>query len=436
MLRICDDIYYRVYGNFTYVRSVVQRRDFLFNEIVYDILTFIEQNPDCTSDGLLMSLREIYDVGDSSLERDIPEFIEILLQNEIIWSPSDKEKAGAERIRDIVHAVCGASGQIMSVCLELTYRCNEKCIHCYIDDFRDCGKELRLRDYVRIIDELAEMNCLSLLITGGEPTLHPDFLEIVRYAQKRRMLVNLYTNGLAIESDMLDELIELRPNSISFSFYGGTPAVHDGITGIQGSFEKSMRTLLLVKARGIDVFIKTVVMKQNVHDYENLLKLSRKLGVTVESTMTVMYSHSGVPSDRFRLMDVEAYKRVMWLEQKYSPKEIDATSAKSDSVCGCGRDALSVNPYGEVYPCNAYPVSIGNIHEMTIRGIWTQSEELKRIRKMTYRDLGADCGECRQREWCSPCLGSAIRENGFPARSADSCMLAEALKESVSGGFL
>jgi len=432
MFHINEDIYFRLYGEYTYVRSVAQRRDYLFNETVYDILRFIELNPACTLNQLIQYLRAIYEIPDDSLEADLEDFTAMLLQNGILFSDADENKAGTDSIRDIVHEICSSRGQLASVSMELTYRCNEKCVHCYIDDTIDLDRELRLEDYTRLIDELAEMNCLTLLITGGEPTIHPDFLEIVRYAGKKRMLVNIYTNGLAIEDDLLEELIRLRPNSISFSFYGGTPRVHDSITGIEGSFDKSLRTLLLVKARGIDVFIKTVIMRENVGDYENLLKLSKRLDVTVEATMSVMYSHSGASAEQRRLMDTEAYKQVIRLEQKYSPKCLDESYPKSDYICGCARDALSVNPYGDVYPCNAYPVSVGNVRETTIKEIWTQSEELKKIRKITYRDLGPDCMRCEQRKWCSFCLGSALRENGFLNKCADTCMIAKALAEYAS----
>lgn len=426
-MRMKDDIYYRHYGEYTYVRSVTQRKDYLFNDIVYDILNYIEINPGCHSEELIAALQKEYETEGCLIKDDIEEFICTLFENEIV--SSGETEANINRIGDIIHDFCSSNGRLMSVCLELTYRCNERCIHCYIDDRINADDEMRFVDYELIIDELTEMGCLSLLITGGEPTLHPDFLDIVRYAKKKRMLVNIYTNGLAVTGDLLDELIELQPNSISFSFYGGTASVHDGITGVPGSFEKSIGTLLLAKARGIDVFIKTVLMKQNIHDYENLLKLAKYLDVAVESTMSVMWSHSGIPADRFRLMDIEAYKYAMRLEQKYASKVIDETSVKSDYICGCGRSALSINPYGSVYPCNAYPYSIGHIYEKSIGDIWNRSEELERIRSLTFKDLGSECTECGQREWCTLCLGSAIRENGRAAKCADTCMITEALKE-------
>lgn len=77
-------------------------------------------------------------------------------------------------------------------------------------------------------------------------------------------MVDIYTNGLYVDDGMMDRLISLRPNSISFSFYGGKAEDHDAVTGVPGSFEKSLRTMMTCKCAGIDTFIKTVVIKQNV----------------------------------------------------------------------------------------------------------------------------------------------------------------------------
>ena len=110
MFRISDDIYFRLYGEFTYVRSVIQRRDYLFNEIVYDILSFIEIHPDCTLEELAASLRAAYEINDCSFESDIADFTATLLQNGIIFSDSDENEAHTDRIRDIVHGICSSAG--------------------------------------------------------------------------------------------------------------------------------------------------------------------------------------------------------------------------------------------------------------------------------------------------------------------------------------
>ena len=160
----------------------------------------------------------------------------------------------------------------------MTYRCNEKCIHCYIDDQR-FEKELSFEDYRSIINQLTEMGCISILLTGGEASLHPDFIEVAKYASYKGLLVDIYTNGYNISKSLLEKMIALRPNSISFSFYGGNAAIHDAVTRIPGSFERSLCTAMMCKCSGVDTFIKSIGLQQNIDSLDELYRLGKLLNM-------------------------------------------------------------------------------------------------------------------------------------------------------------
>lgn len=269
---INSDIYYGRYGEYTYVRNVRDRMDYLYNEICYDVLEALSAEGGRTPQqlaGYLCTVCEA-DSGDQAdfvdtLRSDMEQFLEELAGDRIVSAEEPEYSRAAEppdRIRDLIREVCYRERRLLTVCLELTYRCNEKCIHCYVDDRESGGGELSFSDYRTLLDDIRELGCMGVLLTGGEPTLHRDFFEIAFYAKRIGLMVDIYTNGLYVDDGMMDRLISLRPNSISFSFYGGKAEDHDAVTGVPGSFEKSLRTMMTCKCAGIDTFIKTVVISR------------------------------------------------------------------------------------------------------------------------------------------------------------------------------
>lgn len=427
-MRIASDVYFQKYGNYNYLRHVGLTKDFLMNEICFDILEFVRKKNECSIEEVCEFLKTEYEVEEVlDFENDIKEFIEQLVNDGIIIDDNSNVVEEDEYIRGIVQQKCFDEHRLFTACLELTYRCNEKCIHCYVDTPYDCGNELSTEEIKNVIKQLKELGCMGVLLTGGEATLRKDFFEIAEYVKQMGMLFDVYTNGLAISDEAIDRLIELKPNSVSFSFYGGTPDIHDKITKVQGSFEKSLRTLLFIKCSGIDTYIKTVIMKDNVDDYENLLKLGKRINVPVLPALSIMPSHGGKTAEPFRLLDKQKYLEVLELEEKYRGTNFNKSIVKRGKyICASGLDSLSIDPFGGVHPCNAHPMEIGNVRNTSLEDIWENSEYLKNMRKIRPTDLSDKCSDCADYDWCSVCMGSALRENEKLAPCSDTCMIADA----------
>lgn len=446
------DIYYGCYGEYTYVRNVADRMDYLYNEICFDILEYIRASEGCGLKQLCSHLLSIYETdSEEELCRDIEAFLKELEEAGILKKTDIPEDAvpieghgdladePEEYIRDFIQQICCGEQRLLTVCLELTYRCNEKCIHCYIDDPENESSELSFSDYKKLLDDIRGLGCMGILLTGGEPTLHRDFLKIAFYAKQIGLMVDIYTNGLCMDDSMMDQLIALKPNSISFSFYGGNAQSHDIITGVPGSFEKSLRTMMMCKCAGIDTFIKTVVMKQNFDSYEELLKLGRRIHTRVLSSLSVIPTHQGRMPDEFRLMDPDKYKKILELEYQYGLHSTRAASGeREDYVCASGLSALSIDPFGTVYPCNANPIVLGNIRNDEIGAIWNDSDKLRSIRSLRFNQISDRCMSCEDKNWCGICMGNAYRENGCLKPCSDTCILSkvshEVYKNHAKGG--
>ncbi|MGD9302535.1 MAG: radical SAM protein, partial [Desulfobacterales bacterium] len=164
--------------------------------------------------------------------------------------------------------------------IEVTQRCNNRCVHCYnnlaADDQDAREKELALVEVCHIIDELAEFGCLWLLFTGGEIFLRKDFLDIYTYAKQKGFIVTLFTNGTLITPDIAGYLSQLTPFSIEITLYGATKATYESITGVPGSFDRCMQGIRLLMDRKIPLKLKTMALVQNKHEIFAMKRFAEK----------------------------------------------------------------------------------------------------------------------------------------------------------------
>lgn len=164
------------------------------------------------------------------------------------------------------------SGQI-----ELTYRCNLDCIHCYCKGSENREKELTMGQWKDIIDRIHKEGCLWLTFTGGEPFLHSDFLDIYAYAHKKGFLITLFINGTLLSSEILEFLSAKPPFLMEISLYATTLEIYEAITQTKDSFRKVIENIdKLVKTK-IPLCLKTVVLKQNKDEVLKVKALSEKL---------------------------------------------------------------------------------------------------------------------------------------------------------------
>src|SRR5712692_5706146 len=121
----------------------------------------------------------------------------------------------------------------LSVQLDLTYRCNERCIHCYLDH-HDHG-EMNTAEIKDLLDQMADAGVFYLTLRGGEILMRRDFFQILEHARLRTFCVKLKTNGVMIRAKEAERLRALGVESIQISIYSHRPEVHDAITKVPGS---------------------------------------------------------------------------------------------------------------------------------------------------------------------------------------------------------
>src|ERR1700680_2544209 len=164
----------------------------------------------------------------------------------------------------------------LSVQLDLTYRCNERCVHCYLDH-HDHG-EMTTAEIKDLLDQMAAAGVFYLTISGGEILMRRDFFEILEHARERTFCVKLKTNGVLIREKEAARLRKLGVETIQISIYSHRPEVHDAITKMKGSLDRSLDAIRFMVSQGLKVTIANVVMKQTRFDYTAVQKLAAELG--------------------------------------------------------------------------------------------------------------------------------------------------------------
>ncbi|PYR29870.1 MAG: hypothetical protein DMF90_28920, partial [Acidobacteria bacterium] len=328
----------------------------------------------------------------------------------------------------------------LGVQLDLTYRCNERCVHCYLD--HDDHGELTFAEITDLLDQLAQAGVFFLTISGGEIFLRPDLFDILAHARKLMFSVKIKTNAIMVREAEAARLAALGLEGVQISIYSHQPEVHDAITLVPGSLERSLRGARLLKAAGVKVTFANVLMRQNVDDYRDVKMLAAEVGArhTVDPTITPMMDGDRsilslnigrddlcqVVRDTELVDDVEEY-----CAPATGPYEEEDAFARIP--CSAGHTSSYVSPYGDVYPCVQFPLPSGNIRQTRFIDIWRHSPQLNEVRSISLGDLEG-CSSCANQKSCSRCPGLAYMEGNMRGPSTQDCekSLARTGHESVN----
>lgn len=365
-----------------------------------------------------------------------------------------QERGGVEHLPSVFstaeadyNEVLEKQGVPSNVSIELTYGCNERCIHCYNPcSPRQDGiaklagqNELVKEDYFKLLDDMAEMGIPKVLFTGGDPFVKKDFLDILQYAHKKKFAISVYTNGqsLANSERLYNEVLHCYPYNIGLSIYSMDARKHESITRIRGSLAKTKAMAEKLSADGVSLLIKCPIMKQNKEGYKEVRDFAEKLNGVPEFEVNITAGVDGdtYASDKLRLseeeMNVLLRDPIMPLSPLRTNLEKFLDRNPELVFCGAGSSSANITPTGDVYPCMAFPMKCGNIRKDSFRTIWGQSEELKTVRALRY-GMSDRCGKESYCKFCNRCIGQSYIEHGNPANaSTDNCFIAQ-IREQIS----
>ena len=317
-----------------------------------------------------------------------------------------------------------ALGVPLSVHFDLTWRCNERCIHCYLDH-EDHG-EVTTAEVKDILDQLAAAGTFFLILSGGEPVMRKDFFEIVEYARRLMFSVKVKTNGILIGEREAARLRDLAVEVVQISVYSHRAAVHDAITKVPGSLRRTLDAVRFLRDQGLKVIIAGVMMRQNMGDHKEVQKLAEELGVGFQLDPTITPKLDGdtsildlrIPNTALPELFRDA-SLVDDVDEFCATAEADAAALEA-LPCSAGHTACYISPYADVFPCVQFPLPTGNLRVQKFLDIWRSSTRMQEVRGIRTSDLHT-CTSCGNVATCSRCPGLAYMEGDMRGPSSADC---------------
>jgi radical SAM protein with 4Fe4S-binding SPASM domain len=345
----------------------------------------------------------------------------------------------------VVHEEVNPLRVPVNVTIEVTNRCPLECAHCYnnlpMADGEARRRELTTADYRRVLDELAELGCLWLLLTGGEVLARVDFFEIYTYARSKGFLITLFTNGTLITERVADFLVANPPFDIEITLYGRTKSTYESLTGIPGSFEKCIRGIHLLLDRKLPLKLKTVALTINRHEIRSMRQFAEDLGVEFKfdpminpridcssSPLAVRLTPADVVS--LDLDDPERASEWRRLALECAPPLPAEGETRLLYECGGGVNSFALDPYGDMTICVLSHMDKYNVRDGSVREGWEQFLRRVRTRRVTRT---TKCTACALKSLCGSCAATAELEAGDAESPVDFLCKTAHLRADVFG---
>ncbi|MFC1948015.1 radical SAM protein [Chloroflexota bacterium] len=333
--------------------------------------------------------------------------------------------------------------------LDITYRCNNTCMHCWLwqpNDARQVQEELTTEEIQHIVDESRRMGCQAWSISGGEPMLRPDFLEIFDYVTRKSVHYSLNTNGTLITSQIACSM--KRPGNKMVALYGATAEVHDRVTRNPGSFEATMRGFAYLKEAGAGFTVQIIPMAANYHQYSRMLELARSLSPDYRVGSPWLFLSAcrsdarnreiarqrlkpadvivlDEPDSPFNVLDLDVYDGTVRETLPYQAAEKDD---RIFAACIAARRDFHIDPYGKMTFCCFIkdPALRYNLRQGSFREAWDDFIPSLADKVRGGQEYLENCGSCSLRQDCHWCGVYGYLEHGrFSAKVDYLCQVAE-----------
>lgn len=301
--------------------------------------------------------------------------------------------------------------------IALTYACNNACPHCYNESDRLTMPSLSLDDWQRVLDKLGAIGVPHIILTGGEPTLHPHLSEIIWYADQLGLIVGMNTNGRKLaQRDFAEALSYAGLNHVQITLESWYQEVHDTMVNAPGAFHQTVAGIKNAVACGVHTITNTTLTRQNQHHALETVDFVHSLGLETFAMNGMIYAGGGradpaaIPSEEMAVI-LDAVRdraetlnmRFLWYTVtdycRFSPVALGLSPKR----CNAGEYSMCIEPNGDVLPCQSYYVAAGNILTDSWSSIWNSELFLSfrnREDDPAAAGLPPACWDCPDLEMC------------------------------------
>lgn len=343
-------------------------------------------------------------LADSDVSSPPPAATALQPLQEVCMTPKF-EADGSASVEEQVNQLYWERNHIQKMHIELTYRCNFRCVHCYNTTHGGAATELTTEEWRSALDQLADMGCYLLTFTGGEVFVRKDVVPILQHACDRGFTFRLNTNGSLIDEKMLEKLEPMRPflQSFDVSFYGAEAEVHDTLAQRPGSYNNTMRAIRLLIEAKMNLVAKFVTMRDNFDGIQKFEDDMSRLGVRhVVHTGSLIPQTNRDTKPLVQILTDAQYRKLISARP--------AAKASSPGTCKPGHVRGAITPDGHISPCEwLTDFKYGNLREQSLLDIW-YSPGFLGFRKIFEEE--SECPPCELRPGCDRCPAHSYLETG------------------------
>lgn len=326
--------------------------------------------------------------------------------------------------------------QIHYALWEVTQRCNLECIHCRANasPTRKDKKNITGKHAESLINQLQKIGCPTLALTGGEPLLRKDIVDIVAYANSKKIKVRIQSNAQLLTAPLADRLKQAGLFSYGIGLDGSNPAINDKIRNKSGAFKKAIKAIKILKERNIKVHVEFTVTKINLNELKSTLDLLERLGVDTFLARAALFSGRALSNNaEFRLTPDEYKKFLVQINSERKKRKIvlncqdplyhlvdqdlvgklknygDIYSGKIVTGCTAGINMIHIHADGDIGICTFLPnIIIGNVFRNSLFDIWNNRNNNPEVKRLIQREYDGICKTCRDRFICGGCRARAL----------------------------
>ena len=329
------------------------------------------------------------------------------------------------------------NSKIINNCtIEITNVCSFFCSHCYIDKFK--RKMMTFDEFKNIVNQLLCINCNSILITGGEPTLNPDFIKMYKYAKEKGMFVSINTNGFYFNNDIKNIFLKFKPNLIEITLYGYNKETYKKFTHVNDSYNGVINSIEFLSINGIKFNLKATLTKENYMYLAEMRKISYKYKCMFRYDYILFPKINEVNKGRNEL-SLTSKEIISVIKQdegdtfyfKERVKEIQKGKNKNHYInkvfsCKIAKEIIYIDCNGFIKPC----LVIDKKYNIISWKIKDAIEDMRKYFDNIKFENNFKCQNCYKRKLCRYCPGRNFLENGvYDTASKFYCNLADLLLE-------
>lgn len=311
----------------------------------------------------------------------------------------------------------GGEYHLSQIHVDISSRCNENCMHCYIPIKNKCNI-MSEEMFDNILCQSVSMNVLNITISGGEPLLNPLLKSFLLKCQEHNFSINLLSNLTLLTKDLLNTIIDNPLISIQTSLYAMNGDIHDSITHNKGSFQKTLHAIKLLHNHNVPLQINCPIMVQNRLYYKDVLEFAVSQNIEASSDYSLFGCYDLSKRNLSYRLPLNEICEIIKSDfrQELTRKQIkDSASRKKtepdDAICPVCKSSLCISNTGDIYPCEGWQgLTLGNLEKQSLKQIWEQVPMTQKLRFLSYKDF-PKCNTCMEKKYCTTCLIMNANEN-------------------------